>query len=96
MSKELRSALNINNRAGDGFRNINNNRDWAGFREVNNGRSSRFFRHQIWVRNIEPHARFSLGEESVYPAESAIKGVDLGVSVSVHGDRTSKSVAVSW
>ena len=66
MFRELRSAGNVNNHPGVGFRNINNNINWTGFREVNNGRTSRFFRHQIWVRNIGPHAKvFSRGRVSI-------------------------------
>ena len=38
---------------------------------------------------------FSLGEESEYP-ETAIKGVDVEVSVRVHGDWASKCVPASW
>ena len=39
---------------------------------------------------------FSLGEESEHSAETAIKGVDVGVSLRVHGDWASKCVAASW
>ena len=48
MSRELRSAANINNRAGVVFRNINNTKNWTGFREVDNGRSSRFSDARFW------------------------------------------------
>ena len=39
---------------------------------------------------------FSPGEESEHSAETAIKGVDVGVSLRVHGDWASKCVAASW
>ena len=39
---------------------------------------------------------FSLVEESEHSAETAIKGVDVGVSLRVHGDWVSKCVAASW
>ena len=39
---------------------------------------------------------FSPGEQSEHSAETAIKGVDAGVSLRVHGDWASKCVAASW
>ena len=39
---------------------------------------------------------FSPGEESEHSAETAINGVDVGVSLRVHGDWASKCVAASW
>ena len=39
---------------------------------------------------------FSPGEQSEHSAETAIKGVDVGVSLRVHGDWASKCVAASW
>ena len=39
---------------------------------------------------------FSLGKESEHSADTAIKGVDVGVSLRVHGDWASKCVAASW
>ena len=39
---------------------------------------------------------FSPGEQSAHSAETAIKGVDVGVSLRVHGDWASKCVAASW
>ena len=39
---------------------------------------------------------FSPGEESEHSPETAIKGVDVGVSLRVHGDWASKCVAASW
>ena len=39
---------------------------------------------------------FSLGEELEHSAKTAFKGVDVGVSLRVHGDWESKCVAASW
>ena len=43
-----------------------------------------------------PMQMFSLGEESELSAKTAFKGVDVGVSLRVHGDWESKCVAASW
>ena len=48
VSRELRSAANINNRAGVVFRNSNNTNNWTGFKEVDNGRSSRLSDARFW------------------------------------------------
>ena len=39
---------------------------------------------------------FSPGGQSEHSAETAIKGVDVGVSLRVHGDWASRCVAASW